>query len=344
MKALYTFLKDIKVSFKTFYIYIEIFIALVGVALLLFVVPENFTSNVKIYAYIEDSLKTDEIMNALETDGSENVILLKSIDEIRPMLEQDKNSVGIGVTTENNKVVYDFVLQGYESQKYKNIIEKSLIADYAKDLPGYEKVTNIITLDNTSERLSDRLNMLPVFLLLNSAFSGLFIVATYVFMDKEEGTIRAFAVTPARIWEYLLSKMGVMLVTGLLTGLITTLLVAGFKANYLYLIALLVATNIFGTAVGLFISSFYDSIMKAMGTIMGTFVVLAFATVSYFMPSFSPFIVKILPSYPLVFAFREVFLENPNISYIYYNVVGFSILAVVIFIWANYRFKKTLTA
>lgn len=343
MKALYTFLKDMKVSFKTFYIYIEIFIALFGVALLLFVVPENFTSNIKIYAYIDDSLKTDEIMKALESDGSENVILLNSIDEIRPMLEQDKNSVGIGVTTENNKVVYDFVLQGYESQKYRNIIEKSLIADIAKDLPGYERVTNIKTLDNTSEKLSDRLNMLPVFLLLNSAFSGLFIVATYVFMDKEEGTIRAFAVTPARIWEYLLSKMGVMLVTGLLTGLITTFLVAGLKANYLHLIALLVATNIFGTAVGLFISSFYDSITKAMGTIMGTFIVLAFATVSYYIPSFSPFIIKILPSYPLVFAFREVFLENPNISYIYYNVVGFSILAVIIFIWANHRFKKTLT-
>lgn len=343
MKMLYTFIKDMKVSFKTFYIYIEIIMALIFVAVLLFVVPENFSSSAKMYAYVDSSIKSEEIIEILEEESTENIVFLDSEDEIVSKLEEDRNSIGVGITFENNKIQYNVILQGYESERYRNIIENSLVANTAKDMPGYESITNIKTLDNTSERLSDRLNILPVFLLLNSAFAGLFIVATYIFMDKEEGTIRAFVVTPAKIWEYLLSKMGVMLVTGLITGLITTLLVAGFRVNYAHLIALLIATNMFGTAVGLFLSSFYDTITKAMGTIMVTFIALAFASVSYFMPSFSPWIIKILPSYPMIFAFREAFLENPNISYIYYNVVGFSILAILIFIWANQRFKKTLT-
>lgn len=312
MKFYYNFIKDMKVSFKTFYIYIEIIIALIFVAILLFVVPENFSSTLKMYTYIDSSIKSDEIVNALETDNSSNVILLDSMEEVMPMLEEDRNSIGIGITIDNHKIIYNVVLQGYESQKYRNIIEKSLIAEGAKALPGYVSNTKIKTLDNSSERLSDRLNILPVFLILNSAFVGLFIVATYIFMDKEEGTIRAFAVTPAKVWEYLLSKMGVMLVTGLITALITTFIIAGLKANYLHLIALLISTNLFGTTVGLLISSFYDSIMKAMGTILAAFITLAFATVPFFIPSFNPIVVKILPSYPMVFAFREVFLENPN--------------------------------
>lgn len=343
MKVLYTFLKDLKISFKTFYIYIEIIMALIFVSILLFVVPENFSSNAKMYVYIDNSISIDKIAEELEKEATGKVVLLNSLDEIKPKLEKDRNSVGLSITVEDRKVVYDVVLQGYESQRYRNIIEKSLVAYITENLPGYERITNIKTLSNSNERLSDRLNILPVFLLLNSSFVGLFIVATYIFMDKEEGNIRAFAVTPAKIWEYLLSKMGVMLVTGLMTALITTIFVAGSKPNYLLLILLLIATNAFGTAVGLFIASFYDSIIKAFGAIYIVIIILGFVTVSYYMPSFSPLIVKLLPSYPMLFAFREVFLENPNISLIYWNVVGFSILTVFFFVWANHRFKKTLT-
>lgn len=342
MRLLYTFLKDLKVSFKTFYIYIEIIMALIFIAVLLFVIPENFSSNAKIYAVIDNDISYSVITEALKNDSSNSVIIVDSMEEIKLKLKEDKNSVGMNISSKDNKIIYDVVMQGYESQRYRNIIEKSLLSKIAEKLPDYQKVTNIRTLNESTEKLSDRLNMLPVFLLLNSSFVGLFIIATYIFMDKDEGTIKAFAVSPARVWEYLLSKMGVMLVTGLITALLTTILVSGTKAHYIHLIALLIATNIFGSAVGLFISSFYDSIMKSMGALYLTIIMFAFATVSYYMPSFSPLIIKILPSYPMLFAFREVLLDEPNILYIYYNVIGFSFLGVVFFLLANKRFKKTL--
>lgn len=316
--------------------------ALIFIAVLLFVIPENFSSNAKIYAVIDNDIPYSAVSEALISGGMNNLVIVDSMDEIKVKLKEDKNSIGISIMTKDNKITYDVVMQGYESQKYRNIIEKSLLSQIADKLPGYKKVTNIRTLNESNEKLSDRLNMLPVFLLLNSSFVGLFIIATYIFMDKDEGTIKAFAVSPARVWEYLLSKMGVMLVTGLITALLTTILVSGAKAHYIHLIALLIATNIFGSAVGLFISSFYDSIMKSMGALYMTIIMFAFATVSYYMPSFSPLIIKILPSYPMLFAFREVLLEQPNIIYIYYNVIGFSFLGVMFFLLANKRFKKTL--
>ena len=343
MRVLNSFLNDLKISFRTFYIYIEIIMALIFVVILLFIIPENFSSSAKMYAYIDNTIPSNTIIEKLENEATGSVILLDSKDEIKLKLEEDRNSVGLSISTEDRKVVYDIVLQGYESGKYRNIIEKSLVSHIAESLPGYERVTNIETLSGSNERLSDRINILPVFLLLNSSFVGLFIVATYIFMDKDEGTIRAFTVTPSRVWEYLLSKMGVMLVTGLITALITTVFVAGLKPNYLHLVFLLIATNAFGTSLGLFIASFYDSIIKAFGSLYILIIMFAFAVTSYYMPSFSPWIIKILPSYPMLFAYREVFFENPDLGFIYSNVAVFGILAVLFFIWANHRFKKTLT-
>ena len=343
MKVIYSFIKDLKVSFKTFYIYIEIVMALIFVAVLLFVVPENFSSNSKLYIHVSQDLRNSPMYKELLGTRDENIINLENSNDIKPKMEEDRNSVGVDIQKEDNKLSYNITLQGYENEKLRNLIEKAIIADFARELPGFENTTNLITLDNASERLSDRLNILPVYLLLNSSFVGLFIVATYIFMDKEEGTIRAIAVTPSKMWEYLLSKMGVMMLTGLLTALVTTISIAGLKPNYIHLIMLLISTNAFGTALGLFISSFYDDIIKAMGSIFVTIIAFGFAAISYYVPSFSPLLIKILPSYPMLFAFREVFLESPDIYYVYLNVVGFGILAIIFFMWANHRFKKTLT-
>lgn len=187
------------------------------------------------------------------------------------------------------------------------------------------------------------MNILPVFLALNAAFMGLFIIAAYIFLDKDEGTIRAFAVTPAKVWHYLLGKMGVMLVSGLMSGLIATVCIAGARAHYGHLIILIIALNAFGSALGLFISSFFDTMTKAMGWLYLSIIVLAFAAVSYYMPAFSPLIIRLLPSYPMLFAFRETLFEVSNTRYIYANVLGFAALAAVLFLLANFRFKRTLT-
>lgn len=344
MRLLTSFLKDLKVSFKTFYIYIEIMMALIIVLVLLFVVPENFSSSAKAFIYLDPLLLETPLGQELSSAAMDDVVLVENKEDIPRLMEEDRSSVGAAIIVEDGKMVYDITLQGYESQRFRNVIEKALTVDAIRQLPDYESKVSLLTLEENSQRLSDRINMLPVFLVVNSAFMGLFIIAAYIFMDKDEGTIRAFAVTPSRVWEYLLSKAGIILVTGLITGLLTTVLVAGFKVHYLHLIVLLVISNLFGSAVGLFISSFYDNIIKAMGALYITIITFAFATISYYLPSFTPLVIRILPSYPMLFAFREVFLDSPDLSYVYTYVGVFLVLAVVFFILANERFKKTLTA
>jgi len=247
------------------------------------------------------------------------------------------------VSQENGKIVYDYILQGYEHERIRNVIANSIESQFASQLPGYTDSVEMVTLDANAEKLTDRTNVLPVYLAFNAAFMGLFIIASYVFLDKDEGTIKAFRVTPAKVWHYLASKMGVLLVTGLLSGLLATLLIVGPDAHYGLLIVLILATNLFGSALGLFIASFFDSMAKAMGALYLTIIVLAFASVSYYVPAFSPWPIRILPSYPMLFAFRETLLDTADRSLVFWNVLGFSAATVTIFLLSNWRYKKTIT-
>ena len=343
MKLLYSFLKDMRLATRGFYFYLELGFALIFVAVLVFVVPENFDSSVSVYAHLDlEGAHRTVAEESLAQEGYD-VTLLDSREAVESELADNRSSVGLVISQEGGRVVYDYILQGYENEKFRNIIKTTIEAGFARNIPGYQDAATVVTLEQDAEKLSDRLNILPVFLGLNAAFMGLFIIASYIFLDKDEGTIRAFAVTPATVPQYLMSKMGVMLVAGLMSGLVATIFIAGTKAHYLHLIVLLIACNAFGSALGLFIASFFNTMVKAMGWLYLSVIVLAFAAVSYYMPAFSPIVIRILPSYPMLFAFRETLYDVSNLSYIYYNVLGFTGAAIVFFLLANWRFKKTLT-
>jgi len=248
MKLLNTFLRDLKVSYRTYYVYIEFIMALIIVAVLMFVVPENFEAKTKLFLHVESGVDSELILDSLDSDSSTVVTLLDSREAVVEALEEDRQGQGAVIRTNSDGLEYGIILQGYESEKVRNIMENVMVTGFKKAHPDFTESTTLRVLDENAQRLSDRISYMPIVLMLNSAFMGLFIVAAYVFMDKEEGTIKALTVTPVSIKDYLLSKVGVMLFTGLITGLLMTVLVAGLDVNYFYLVLLLIASNFFGTA------------------------------------------------------------------------------------------------
>lgn len=378
MKLISTFLKDLKLSLRSYYIYIEIIMALLIIAVLLFVVPDNMSSGYRVFVHLDienaeiaqvveqfmstaDPSKIDEQMladlnlsnlakdelDAGEQDepGVQQIELVDSTSQLRAGLEEDRNSIGIVVSfdEELSRLEMEFILQGYESEQMRNLLQAQFSAPMMELLPDYVDQTELTVLDDSAEKLPMKVNLLPVMLLLNSSFVGLFIIAAYVFMDKEEGTIRALAVTPLRIREYLLSKIAIMLVTGIVTGSMTVLAVAPDHVHYGHFLALMISFNIFGSALGLLIGSFYDTLTKSMGSLYLVIIVLALASASYFMPAFSPLAIRLLPSYPMLFAIRETLLKNPDTGYIYTRAGVFIVIGVVLFALAEWRYRKTIT-
>lgn len=337
-KLLATFLNDAKLSFRGLYFYIEMGMATLFILIMLFVVPENFETRQNIFLV---DMTPDQNLSQLLSHSDMQVFDNRL--ELEKALEEDRSGVGLVLSMEKDKVIYDFILQGFESDRMVETIKASFEAQLRRVSAGDFGGPDIEYLKEKTSPLSNRTQVLPVYLAMNIGLMGLFIIAAYIFLDKEEGVIKAYAVAPVSIFKYLLSKTMVMIMTGLLTSIPIVLLLHGLDVNYLFMIIAVISFSFFGSALGLLISSFFDTMMKAMGALYLVIMLMLIPTLSYFMPSFNPTWMKLLPSYHMLFSFRELLVNQGQSSYILTSSLGLFVLGVFALYLATLKFKQTLT-
>ncbi|MGO3168677.1 ABC transporter permease [Senegalia sp. (in: firmicutes)] len=367
MKLWSSFLKEMKIAFRGFYIYIEFFIGILLLVILLTVVPENFSSTSEEYLYFDlpkevkenyiegikevdldskiEKVKVeigDEEVNAdlLETEGKE-IYILNNEEEIKDIAEKEQK-FGAVVNLKDDKLHYKYYIQGYEKEKLKNLYLIGHIED-SDILQESIEGQDVRALSISEEKLTDRENLIPTFLTFNGSLMGLFIIAAYVFLDKKEGVIKAYAVTASSVWQYLLSKAMVLLLVSIITSLIIVIPVMGLVPNYLLMILFLIATGLFSSSLGLLVAGFYDNIMQAFASIYLILIVLILPAISNMIPSWNPVWIKVFPTYHMIEAFKELILENGDTSYILLATGGFLIVSIILFALTNKKYKSTLS-
>lgn len=370
MKLWYSFAKELSLSSKSWYFYIEVGMSVVLLLILLFVVPEDFDTKGKEYFYLDlpdvvterykDGLEDDDLDELAEevvltSDSSSydvilyeteesKIYLLDSLDALISFSDSERVPVVHVRVNEDNQVIHTYYLQGYETQKLQN-----LLLVYHNRLAGHDVIEafsddiEVRRLYQNIEPLSDRESMIPVFLTFNGSLMSLFIVAAYIFLDKSEGIIKAYAITASSVWHYLLSKIGVIIVTSMVTTLIITVPVMGLQPNYLAMMIFLVSSGFFAASIGLVLTSFYTDIVEAFGAMYIVIVIMIMPNISYFTPSWDPNWVKVIPSYVMLQSFKEIISVGGNMTYVMVSSLGFLMLGLAIFIIANYRFRKTLS-
>lgn len=370
MKLWYSFAKELSLSSKSWYFYIEIGMAVVLLLILTFVVPEDFDSKSKEYFYLdlpqvvqdrytENLLEEDldetaeqveikadkQVLNAVlyETEESK-IYLLDSVEALEAFSNAERVPVVHVRVNRDNQIIHTYYLQGYETQKLRN-----LVLVYHNRLAGHDVIEDysdnleIRRLYQDVEPLTDRQNLLPVFLTFNGSLMSLFIIAAYIFLDKNEGIIKAYAITASSVWHYLLSKIGVIIITSIVTTLIMTVPVMGLQPNYPAMVLFLVCSGFFAASLGLFLTSYYEDIVEAFGAMYIIIMIMVMPNISYFTPSWDPDWVKIIPSYVMLQSFKEIISVGGNMTYVMVASLGFVVIGIDIFILANYRFKKTLS-
>ncbi|MGO1470186.1 MAG: hypothetical protein ACTHW2_09215, partial [Tissierella sp.] len=147
---------------------------------------------------------------------------------------------------------------------------------------------------------------------------------------------------PTPVWKYLMSKVGVIMVTSIVSSFIVLIPIMKLRPDYLLLLVLLVTTGFFASSLGLLIASFYNNIMQAFGALYAFMILMVVPNIAYFMPSWNPSWVKIIPTYPMLEGFQSVLLGNGDWLYILTISGGFLMVGMLLFILSNYRYKKTL--
>ncbi len=251
------------------------------------------------------------------------------------------NSIGLLVHGENDKPIIEFVTHGYENDE---IVTTLIVAmkDEINNAMGNEFDVEVMTIGNQAnyEKIPANKYLLPLFLVMEPTMLGFMLVASLVYIEKTEGTIKAYAVTPGRVIEYLLSKSIVMMILGITGATIMTLLVLGTQINYFALVALIGLGSFFATTLGLIMTSFFRNISESMIWILMITLLLGVPLVSYMVPSFAPIYIRVLPTYRLVFAVKEAVFPIGNTKVVLDTIIILSLLSVAMFGIALKTFKR----
>ncbi|MFC2019483.1 ABC transporter permease [Chloroflexota bacterium] len=394
MKLLSSYIKEMKIAARGFYFYIEIGMAIVLLAILLFAISVTSTSNNKRFIYSDMPQKIAEYLKDRSIEKGEARLANSTEFKLRPAkfeithqetgettaydfddekiieietIEMLDSSTGeleetvyyveteedmirlaygeseIGATAAmdaRGKVSYTYYLQGYETDRLKSLLHIS--HSESPSVINAKRDKQVVRTLGVMETLNNRENLVPVFVAFLGSLMGFFMVMAYIFYDKAEGVIRAFAVTPSSIWKYLISKVFVILTTVVVSSSIITIPVMGGQPNYLLFYVFLIITTFAIASLGLLVASFFDNISKAFGVMYAIMIALMIPAFSYYIPSFDPLWLRFFPSYPLLQGFKEILL-NGDAGYVLTYSLIFLAGGLVLFVLADIRFKKTLT-
>lgn len=371
-KLWYSYQKELLLSSKSWYFAIEIGMAVIILLILLVVMPENFNQTATEYIYMNMDPAFEEALIEKQVSKQEGATLSVQSLEIKDVtytvqqvklegkvinyLEDSAALVAVSETLQkpvvevtlgaDQKPLYTYHLQGYESDKLKNLL--LMLHSNAVDTTTLEAQldTQTVTyLNPKGVKLSDRENFLPMFLTLNGSFMSLFIIAAYVFLDRQEGIIKAYAVTASSVSNYLISKSAVVVTTSLLSSVITLVPIMQLKINYGFIVLLLVPSAFFAAFVGLILTSFYKNISQSFGALFAVIVLMMLPTISYMLPSWEPLWIKFIPTFYLLQAFKEVLMGfgSEDTAYILLTALSFALASIPLFLIAKWRFKHTLT-
>jgi hypothetical protein len=102
-------------------------------------------------------------------------------------------------------------------------------------------------------------------------------------------------------------------------------LTVGRGPNYLHLLALMAMGAMFSALLGATVASFFDNFSQYLFPSVALMVGMTLPSVSYFVPSFSPAWLRLIPTYPLAFGLREAIFPTGNPQ-----IVGNAMLALLV--------------
>ncbi|MCD4826938.1 MAG: ABC transporter permease [Acholeplasmataceae bacterium] len=287
------------------------------------------------------SVPTLQMINVETNQIIKTIYIVDSLDDLLRLSLSSGNAGSKITTNELDEVIYTYIIQGYETERYVDFLYLTHSIDESS-IAGELASQDVVEI-GSSNRLTNKEAIVPVFVVFAGSLMGLFIVIAYLFLDKGQGVIKALAVTPSTIGSYLLSKNFVIMTTVVISSSIVAIPIMGLKPNYFLFYVFLLITTFAFSSIGLFVSSFFDSIGKSFGVVYILMIVLMIPVISYYNSSFDPLWIKFFPTYPVLQGFKGILMGQPDWAYVSIYAGVFLLAGIGILGLANIRFKKSLT-
>lgn len=170
------------------------------------------------------------------------------------------------------------------------------------------------TLREGSRTIPFNKRMTPAFICFEALMVGFILGGALMLSEKEEGTIRALRIAPVGADKYLISKTLLFAVIGTLYALFMAVFCTGLQFAWGRFILL----SFFGSALFSLIGLAFTTLFRDMSSWFFSMALLlsinVLPIISYSAPSFSPVWMKLIPSYPILFAYERILFGMGGIS------------------------------
>ena len=327
--------KDLTLGIKDVYVLLELAFALVISLLLLFVVPKDIKTEAVVFIMdktkiVENYIK-EHVPNHEELMGEHYVA---AREEIIEGMTENRSAIGLIISKKSEgPYQVELLKQPYTSKAMVDYIEMDLddiFSIIAPPAPSYPpEILKSVRVETLKEGLRGEIpfnkSLLPPILTLMVGIIGLFAMNSLIGQERSDLTIRAYKVTPAGLWEFIISKHLVLLITGLGSFHILYLPMMGFH-GYPEALIIMVLMILFGSSVGTILGSFFKDPMSAILWVFLIMLFLMLPTVSLFAPSFNPVWMNFIPTYHVLFSLDAAMFPGAGRAL---NLQGVLILSLI---------------
>ncbi|MFW6252532.1 MAG: ABC transporter permease [bacterium] len=165
------------------------------------------------------------------------------------------------------------------------------------------------------EPVGNRTNLIINLIVFEVLILPFVFIGVNLFQEKQDGTIRAYRVTPGGTGTYVAAKMLLWTVLTILYGVALLLLTVGLNLSlfaWASMIVLFTVAGLFISAFGLLVALFFSSISAWFLPGISILLVSQLPIVSYLFPAFSPRWLTWFPTYRLLYAVRDILTIGPS--------------------------------
>ena len=235
--------------------------------------------------------------------GASETVFFGSDEELRKWVEEERRRIGFAVADGTVKPLVTLIHSGELPPRQISLLRAGIEAMVSG---GTEGVFSIVEIGEHRVPLTLGRILLPVLIAFEVLILGFIFIAVTVFQEKQDGTLKAYRVSPSGTVIYTAAKAAAWVVITILYGAALILATVGPAVPWGRIIALLALAGLFMALAGLLVSVFFRNISEWFFIGVGILVVNMLPQVSFASPTFSPGWLRWIPSYPVLFAVRDL--------------------------------------
>lgn len=172
----------------------------------------------------------------------------------------------------------------------------------------------ITYLGPVSEPAPFNLRMVPLCICCEAVITGILLSGVLILSEKSEGIARAYRISPGTALEYVLAKTLLFSIIGSLYSLLIAVFTIGFTFNLLPFILLAFTASALFTLIGIAMTVFMRSVSNWLMVLAFVVGINMLAMFSYLFPAAAVDFLKILPAYPIFFAFDNILFGTQSLK------------------------------